>query len=120
MLLKNGLYRAAVNRAYYAVFHAASAALLTLDVGRSKHSGVQGAFAQYLVRPGVIEPEFYNILKFARRLREESDYRDDLVELTARETGALLADAEKFVARVKHYLGKAGALEPDSGEGTIE
>ena len=120
LLLDNGLYRAAVNRAYYAVFHIATAALLTLDVTRRKHSGVQSAFAQYLVRPGIIEPEFYDIFKFARRLREESDYRDDLVALTADETADLLADAERFAQRMETYLSQAGALNQSGSEGDIE
>lgn len=111
LLLEHDLFRAAVNRAYYAVFHVATAALLTLDVIRSKHSGVQSAFAQYLVKPGIIEQEFYETFKFARELREESDYRDDLVKLTAQETASLLKDAGRFVERIEGYLREVGAFE---------
>ena len=111
VLLEHGLFRAAVNRAYYAVFHLASAALLTVGEERSKHSGVQSAFGQFMVKPGHIEVEHYDTLKFARKLREESDYRDDLVTLTAEETAALLENARQFVSRVKRYLLDVGALE---------
>ena len=111
VLLEHGLFRAAVNRAYYAVFHLASAALLTVGEERSKHSGVQSAFGQFMVKAGHIEAEHYDILKFARKLREESDYRDDLVTLTAEETAALLENARQFVSRVKRYLLDVGALE---------
>ncbi len=110
LLLEHGLFRAAVNRAYYAVFHLAAAALLTLGKERSKHSGVQSAFGQFLVRPGLVEPEYYEILKFARKLREESDYRDDLVALTSEETAALLANAERFCARLERYLTDVNAV----------
>lgn len=120
LLLENGLYRAAVNRAYYAVFHIASAALFTLGVSRSKHSGVQGAFAEYFVRPGIIEPDYYNVLKYARKLREESDYRDDLSELTAEETASLLADAERFVSRMESYLAETGIFPTSSIEESSE
>ncbi len=37
--------RGAVNRAYYAIYHLATAVLLTQDIERSKHSGVQSAFS---------------------------------------------------------------------------
>lgn len=111
LLLEHDLFRAAVNRAYYAVFHVATAALLTVDVIRSKHSGVQSAFAQYLVKPGTIEQEFYETFKFARELREESDYRDDLLTLTVQETASLLEDARRFVDRIESYLREAGAFE---------
>lgn len=51
-LIALGRLRGAVNRAYYAIYHLATAVLLTQDIERSKHSGVQSAFGQYLVKPG--------------------------------------------------------------------
>ena len=47
VLLHAGGRRAAVNRAYYTVFHVASAALLWLDVERTKHSAVQASFKKF-------------------------------------------------------------------------
>lgn len=43
--LDNGFYGAAINRAYYSFFYAATALLLTLDLTRSKHSGVLAYFS---------------------------------------------------------------------------
>jgi len=54
--LASGDFRAAVNRAYYAVFYAASAMLLTRGVERRKHSGVIGAFREHFVKTGLIDP----------------------------------------------------------------
>jgi uncharacterized protein (UPF0332 family) len=110
-LLKLGFLRAAVNRAYYGVFHITSAALLTLDIERSKHSGVQSAFSQYLVTPGHIEPEYSKIYGRARRLREDYDYADELRDLDEKIATDLLADAERFVARMERYLREVGAVE---------
>lgn len=110
-LLKLGFLRAAVNRAYYGVFHITSAALLTLDIERSKHSGVQSAFSQYLVTPGHIEPEYSRIYGRARRLREDYDYADELKDLDEKVATDLLADAERFVARMERYLKEVGAVE---------
>jgi len=98
-----------VNRAYYGVFHITSAGLLTLDIERSKHSGVQSAFSQYLVKPGRIEPEYNRIYARARRLREDYDYADELRDLDEKITADLLADAERFVARMEQHLRKVGA-----------
>jgi uncharacterized protein (UPF0332 family) len=108
-LLRLGFLRAAVNRAYYGVFHIASAALLTLDIERSKHSGVQSAFSQYLVKPGHIEPEYSKIYGRARRLREDYDYADEMRDLDEKFTAELLADAEKFAVRMERYLREVGA-----------
>ena len=56
--LERGEYRLALNRAYYAVFHLTSAVLANLDVIRHRHSGVESAFHEYLIKPGFIEPEY--------------------------------------------------------------
>ena len=48
-ILSMGFNGVAINRAYYAFFYAATALLLTLDVTRSKHSGVMGAFRERFV-----------------------------------------------------------------------
>ena len=106
--IAHGHYRAAVSRAYYAVFYMASAALFSRSVQRIKHSGVESAFSQYLVKPGNIEPEFSRIYQRARRQREEADYADEPIdEATARQT---LADAERFVDRLERFLRDIGAL----------
>ena len=52
-LLKLDRYRAAVNRAYYAIFSTTNAVLLTKKIERSKHSGVEAAFIQNFIRTGI-------------------------------------------------------------------
>jgi uncharacterized protein (UPF0332 family) len=106
--IAHGHFRAAVSRAYYAVFYMASAALFSRSVQRAKHSGVESAFSQYLVKPGDIEPEFSRLYQRARRQREEADYAEELIdEVAARQT---LADAECFVDRLERFLREVGAL----------
>jgi uncharacterized protein (UPF0332 family) len=63
-----GSHRLALNRAYYAVFHIATAALALLGQERYKHSAVESAFHEYLIRPGFIEPEYGVFYKEAREL----------------------------------------------------
>jgi len=101
--------RGAVNRAYYAIYHLATAVLLTQDIERSKHSGVQSAFGQYLIKPGLIEPEYGRILTGARKAREASDYADR-IELDEETAQRIVADADRFVARMEEYLASVEAL----------
>ena len=101
--------RGAVNRAYYAIYHLATAVLLTQDIERSKHSGVQSAFGHYLVKPGLIEPEYGRILTGARKAKETSDYADR-IELDGETAQRIVADADRFVARMEEYLASVGAL----------
>ncbi len=107
--IARGHFRAAVSRTYYAVFYMASAALFSQSVQRAKHSGVEAAFSQFLVKPGYIEPEFGRLYQAARRQREEADYIDasNIDEASAQQT---LADAERFVDRLERFLREAGAL----------
>ena len=48
-LLKGGFYRGAVGRAYYAMFHAATAMLLSRGIERSSHHAVLSAFGEHIV-----------------------------------------------------------------------
>jgi uncharacterized protein (UPF0332 family) len=64
----------ACNRAYYAMFDAAQAALLTtsanvtINVGKT-HSGVLTAFSQHLVKNGPVPREIGRLLKQAEETR---------------------------------------------------
>jgi uncharacterized protein (UPF0332 family) len=111
VLLHAGGWRAAVNRAYYTVFHVASAALLWLDVERTKHSAVQASFNQVLVKPGLIETEYSQVYKMARDWCEEQDYSDTARALDEPMATQIVNDAERFVARLERYLREAGAIE---------
>lgn len=104
-------WRGAVNRAYYAIFHLASAALLWLDIERGRHSGVQAAFNQFLIKPELIENEYGQIYKNARDWREEQDYKDLVRPLDQVLTTQIVHDAERFVARLERYLREASALD---------
>ena len=73
-LLDDGDHDFAMSRAYYAMFHAATAALLSLEVKRSKHSGVIAAFGQRLVKTGKFTTEHQRVLQDAFTDRSAGDY----------------------------------------------
>lgn len=109
-LVEDGLYRIACSRAYYAAFLMTTAVLLTLDVARTKHSGVESAFHKQFIKSGRIEAEYGRLYALLRKTREDSDYNDKAIasEEMARQR---LADAERFVARLEQYLREAQAAE---------
>jgi len=109
-MLKVRGWRGVVNRAYYTVFHIASAALLWRDIERAKHSGIMSAFGEFLVKPGFIEPEYARIYADAREWREEQDYSDAARALDEQTAAQIVNDAERFVARLERYLREAGAI----------
>lgn len=64
----------AVNRAYYAIFYAANALLVTKGLERSKHSGVIAAFRQHFVKTGVIEVKYSDFYGVVMEDRHKGDY----------------------------------------------
>lgn len=106
-LKRQGSYRQAISRAYYAVFAAASAALLTQDITRKKHSGVESAFNQYIANPGLVKRQLGTMYRRAYEARQEADY-SDLAEFSELRAEEVLADAQEFVANIKQFLREQG------------
>ena len=110
-MLAEDHFRGAINRAYYTVFHAASAALLWLDIELAKHSGVQSAFGEFLIKSGIIEPEFGKIFIEIYKAREEQDYDLLAVPVGPVDAGQIVQNADRFIKRVESYLRDMGAIE---------
>lgn len=87
---------ASVGRSYYAMFHAATAALLDKAIKRHSHQGLISAFGQFLVKEGKVEPKFHRYIAEAFDLRQESDYQP-VAEVTESQAGKVLERAKEFV-----------------------
>jgi uncharacterized protein (UPF0332 family) len=108
--LEQGFYEVAINRAYYAIFYAASGLLWARGISRSKHSGVIAAFRQHFVRPGLIETEYSELYGDVMDARLDSDCE---LAYEADQTAAQnrLDDARRFVERVAAYLFETEGIE---------
>ncbi|HZQ10644.1 MAG TPA: HEPN domain-containing protein [Anaerolineae bacterium] len=115
---RGGYLRGSVSRAFYAVFHAVSAALYTINVVRGKHSAVESAIHEYLIQPGLLEPEYGKIYSHLMRGRQLADYgnirkpgeRPRFETLSDEEMNQMLAEAERFITRMEQFLRERGAL----------
>lgn len=103
ILLENQLYEDCVSRAYYAVLHAAKAALVTVGIEPESHYAVRRMFGLHLVKSGKIEKEFAVILTTQQEDRETGDYDIDIEIEQDRATKSVL-DAEKFIQRIEKHL----------------
>jgi uncharacterized protein (UPF0332 family) len=111
VLLDMGDGDGASNRAYYAMFDAARAALLAsgCDVGKT-HRGVLIAFSDRLVKNGPVPQEMGRLLKRAETFRYVADYEGNSVELgDARE---MVEQGATFVASMR-----AGFMPEESSDG---
>ena len=109
VLLEKRLDRPAVNRAYYAIFHAANAMLATRGLARSKHSGVISAFRQHFVKPGLIETDYSEVYGRLMDHRNVSDYEVELL-IENQQAYADLHDARRFIQRAEQWLKQEGWL----------
>ncbi|MBK7002588.1 MAG: HEPN domain-containing protein [Rhodoferax sp.] len=107
LLLDSGDVDGACNRAYYAMFDAAQAALLSInapvptEIART-HSGLISAFSLHLVKPGRIAVEHGRSLNKVEDLRLIADYKGDTVTLENAEWA--LEQARKFLAAVQTWI----------------
>jgi len=69
-----GLYNDTVSRAYYAMFYATKAALLSKGVDLRRHSASIAKFRELFVITGQVEAEYLHFLGQAQSARERSDY----------------------------------------------
>jgi uncharacterized protein len=90
---------AAANRAYYAAFHAAQAALLLEGLAPTSHKGTLLQFSQHYVRTGRIPEHVASILAVAATARDRADY-DALSHAELRGVADLVRDVEAFVTAV--------------------
>lgn len=106
-LYEDKLFEDAVSRAYYAVMHAAKAALLVHDQNPEGHAAIRRAFGATLVRPGHIEKEWAATLASEQDQRIAADYDADFV-IEPESSEHLLNDATRFVERILKYITDAG------------
>ena len=102
-LLSLKRYRAVVNRAYYALFSITTAVLLTKNLERAKHSGVEAVFNHYFIKSKIIEVEYGKIFDYVRRKREECDYTARIT-IDKEIAEKIVRDSRKFIRRMKSYL----------------
>ena len=104
----------ACNRAYYAMFYAACAALIV--VGQPKlamaktHSGLISSFSQYLVKSGDFTADFGRMLAFESKRRIVADYEGD--PTTTEEATDSIANATQFVDAITRWILLRAELPP--------
>jgi uncharacterized protein (UPF0332 family) len=101
----------AVNRAYYAMFNIARAALLSAGIPESElprsHNGLIGAFGEESVKVRKLDPDLGRALSKTESLRLRADYMGVSVDQPTAE-GAV-ARAEAFVRTVVREFGLEGS-----------
>lgn len=100
---QSGFYKAAINRSYYAIFHAIRAVNILDGFDASKHSSVIAHFNQFYVHEGKFERDTYKLIDSAYRIREKCDYSDFFVA-SKEDAEKQIYNAKSFVSKVERFL----------------
>jgi uncharacterized protein (UPF0332 family) len=98
-----GLYDDAVSRAYYAMFYAAKAALLTEGVDLRRHSSAVAKFRELFVVNGRVDAEYLRYLGRAQSARERSDYAP-FAPLDKEGAREIVNAASVFIEKIKELV----------------
>jgi hypothetical protein len=110
LLRASGYAEQAVGASYYAIFHAAKAALAVDDIATSTHAGLRSMFGLHLVKTGRIEPEWAADLGLSPEDRVEADY-NVFAHFSDEDADDQLARATAFLERIRKYLLTKGLTE---------
>ena len=104
-LLRLKDYEDSVSRAYYCVFHAAQATLLTEGLSASTHQGLITLFSLHFVKSGKLEKKFGKFLTELKDDRERCDYE---IYSTIDKKSAIesVKEAGEFLDGIQRYLKK--------------
>ena len=107
--LGNDYYGSACNRAYYAIFYAASALLFAKGMSFGKHSAVISAFRQHFIKTGELDVQWSEVYQRIMSHRQSGDY-DINVRVEKEQAVNDVRDAGAFVEEVEAWLRKQNLL----------
>lgn len=103
VLLRDGKFKASVNRSYYAIFHTLRSVTALDQFDSSKHSGIIAYFNRSYVKEGIFDKNISKIIDTAFRLREKADYQDFVI-ISKEQAQEQVDKAEKIMDMVLPYL----------------
>ena len=104
-LMEKGLYRSAISRTYYGLFHYIRALLYTQGLEPKSHEGLEPLFGLHFVKAGRVDSGSAKLLARLQKYREQSDY--GLVTVfTKGDVEQELSEVERFVQSIQGYLKK--------------
>ena len=104
LLLREGYPNIAVSRAYYSMFYAAEALLLSRGFVFSSHSAVISAFGKEFSKTGEIDPKFHRYLIDAQDARNLGDYGAG-IRISEDRAKEVIEWAKEFLKVIDQQLG---------------
>jgi len=102
ILMKEGEYRGANNRAYYAIYHVISAVHALDGKSYKRHKDTLANFNRDYVKTEIFHRNFGRKIAQAEEIRHASDY-DDFYIATKEEAEELIMIAEELIEQIEAY-----------------
>lgn len=103
LLLKNAKYRDVISRAYYAVFYAAKAFLLSQGQDPSTHKGVDTLFHRFCFTHKELNENLAKIFSLMRQSRVNADYKEK-VRITRKDAKEAIVMAKSFLKEIRSLI----------------
>ena len=103
VLLKEGFADDAISRAYYSMFHAASAVLFAEGITVESHSALKTMFGLHFVKTGKIDKKYGRWLNKLKDERENGDY-DIFTSFEREDAKEDINEVEEFLSEMKRFL----------------
>ncbi|WP_323216733.1 MULTISPECIES: HEPN domain-containing protein [Pseudanabaena] len=101
--MESNRYRASISRAYYSMYFATQAILISENINASTHKGLIKLFRLHFIKTSKLSNELSVILGDTYDLRQLADYGEE-VELTTEQVKITLQNAKDFLYQVRDYL----------------
>ena len=102
-LLDDDKLKFAMNRSYYAIFHAIRAVNALDGFDSSKHKGVISYFNQEYIKTGKFPKELSKMIMNAMEIRQKSDY-DDFYIISRQDARKQVENADYIIGLVEAYF----------------
>ena len=116
LLLRDNYVDFSASRAYYAMFYAVEALLLSREHSFNKHSAVIAAFGKEFVKSGIFDNRFHRFIMGAFDLRNAGDY-GSMHAVSAEKAQQTIDEARELYEAIKRYLVDLSSLHPSISEG---
>ena len=103
--LESELYKDALNRSYYCIFHSIRAVLALGLYDSKKHSGIISEFHKNFIKTGKFDKRYSVVIRQSFQIRNRSDYEDFYV-VVKEDVIQQISNAKDFPNAVTEYITK--------------
>lgn len=103
ILLGGSFWDDAISRAYYCIYHSASAVLLAEGITAKTHDALKMMFGLHMVKTEKIDRKYGRLLSNLKDERESGDY-DLFSDFQREDAESAVEQAEEFLREMKRYL----------------